>query len=355
MQEIDLQNATAYLRQVGQLAGDESCEVAELAGGVSNLVLRVSFPDGHRSDFVLKQARPQLRTADPWFCTVERIWREVDVLKACAELLADFSAATPSLLHAVTPAVLFEDRDNYVFTMSAAPAAHTVWKAELLAGRVEPWSARQCGLLLGALHAGSWKSTDLAVRLADRQVFRELRLDPYFRHVARVHPAEARHFQRLIDGNEGCQLSLVHADFSPKNLLVYPIAEAKQLSGMMLVDFETGHFGDPAFDLGFFLSHLVLKAFHFKPHHQPYLDLTREFWTAYESVLRPAIGDVAYRDLLARGIQNLAGCAWARIDGTSKVDYLQDTACQSSVRVFCRELFRAEPSDWSVVLAMAGS
>jgi 5-methylthioribose kinase len=46
----------------------------------------------------------------------------------------------------------------------------------------------------------------------------------------------------------------VHGDFSPKNLLIYG-------NSLMLIDFEVGHYGDPAFDLGFFLSHLTLKAY----------------------------------------------------------------------------------------------
>jgi aminoglycoside phosphotransferase (APT) family kinase protein len=45
----------------------------------------------------------------------------------------------------------------------------------------------------------------------------------------------------------------VHGDFSPKNLLVWE-------GRVMLIDCEVGHYGDPAFDLGFFVTHLVLKA-----------------------------------------------------------------------------------------------
>lgn len=395
MREIDVQNAAAYLQDVGLLAANELCNIRELAGGVSNLVLRVSFPDGHRPDFVLKQARPQLRTADLWYCTVERIWREVEVLRACGELLqqqpsnvggdsvADRIALDAVIgdgvaSYSIVPAVLFEDRDNYVFTMTAAPAAHTVWKADLLAGRVEPNIAKQCGRLLGELHAGSWGRADLAVRLADRQIFRELRLDPYYRHVARVHPDVAPHFQRLIDDNEARQLCLVHADFSPKNLLVYsqPVEERglapSQVDtirpgdetrgacppistggGLMLVDFETGHYGDPAFDLGFFLSHLLLKAIHRAPDHERYFDLTRQFWAAYEATLQPKIGDATYRELVARGIQNVAGCAWARIDGTSKVDYLQDPVRKDVIRAWCREVFHDGFQTWDQAIAAA--
>ncbi len=67
---------------------------------------------------------------------------------------------------------------------------------------------------------------------------------------------------------------LVLADFSPKNILVHA-------RGLTLVDFETAHAGDPAFDLGFFLSHLLLKAVRAAPDHEPYLALTQSFRDAY--------------------------------------------------------------------------
>ena len=84
----------------------------------------------------------------------------------------------------------------------------------------------------------------------------------------------------------------------------------------------------------------------------PFVELTRQFWHAYEAIMRPAIGDAAYDDLVARGLQYLAGCAWARIDGTSKVDYLTDPARQSVVRSWCRALFRMRPRTWQEAQAL---
>ena len=49
--------------------------------------------------------------------------------------------------------------------------------------------------------------------------------------------------------------ALVHGDFSPKNVLVYN----RQL---ILLDHEVLHFGDPAFDIGFSLTHFLSKALH---------------------------------------------------------------------------------------------
>ena len=367
MHEIVVTNAAAYLREQGWIDA-APVTVTRLAGGVSNEVLFVSQVDRPEANFVLKQARAQLRTRAPWFCSVERIWREVEVLKICTELLAASGEAACS---ATTPRVLFEDRENYAFAMTAAPRDHVVWKKQLLAGQLayKPEAqasesdamhslarraciatdqadleiAEQCGRLLGTLHRQSWENDDLARRLGDRQLFEELRIDPYYRTVARAFPEFAPHLERLIDSVANHPRCLVHADFSPKNLLVYP-------GGLMMVDFETGHFGDPAFDLGFFLSHLMLKAFYKAPDHEPYLELTRRFWQAYAATLLGLLSTRLYSHLVQRSIQNFAGCAWARIDGKSKVEYLNDSQRKSAVRELCQEILLQSLSTWDEVL-----
>ncbi|HEY5314119.1 MAG TPA: aminoglycoside phosphotransferase family protein, partial [Pirellulales bacterium] len=349
MQWLDEQNAADYLRQRGWLAPGESATVRPLAGGVSNQVLYVECPGRPGGDFVLKQARPQLRTPAPWFASIERIWREVEVLRICHDLTARRGSRLPPLV-AHTPEVLFEDRDNYVFAMQAAPPGHRTWKHDLLAGQAELNVAEQCGRLLGCLHALSWNDAQLAERIGDRTLFDQLRIEPYYRALARAHPDMAPQIQRLIDSVEAHPIALVHADFSPKNLLLYP-------GGMMLIDFETGHYGDPAFDLGFFLSHLLLKAVYHAPHHEPFLNLPARFIQAYG--LETAATVQSDRNRLAqwqamslRGVHNLAGCTWARLDGTSKIEYLEDEGQRQWVRDVCRQLLSAEPTHWSEVLKM---
>lgn len=334
-------NAEEYLRASGRIAPDEAVRIERLAGGVSNEVLYIRRLDDCQGDFVLKQARPQLRVADPWFCSVERIWREVEVLRTCQRVLQERAG----VLGASTPQILFEDRENYCFAMQAAPREHVVWKELLLSGRADESIATACGQLLAALHAGTWRDASARAALGDRSMFDALRMDPYYRFTADAQPHAAWHFERLVESLGQHLVCLVHADFSPKNLLVFR-------GGLMMVDFETGHYGDGAFDLGFFLSHLVLKAFHLAPRHEPYLGLIAAFWRAYQCGLAPTVAPNEYRALVARGIQNLAGCAWARLDGKSKIDYLQDPARRACVRSMCRELFESQAQEWNEALAM---
>ncbi|MCH8046246.1 MAG: phosphotransferase [Planctomycetes bacterium] len=344
MKLIDESSAEGYLRQTGRIGPEEKVRVYELLGGVSNVVLYVRRE--RSDDFVLKQAREQLRVPEPWFCSVERIFREADVLRICERVLRppiDGLGHESAYFTVSTPRILFEDREQYIMAMTSASPDHVVWKQELMTGRSDAGIVAACGHLLGRLHAGTWQDAAVAEQIGDQQVFDQLRIDPYYRHAANVREEFRPALERLIDSLSSHKLSLVHADFSPKNLLVFS-------DGLMMVDFETGHFGDPAFDVGFFLSHLMLKAFHFAPKHLPYLLQTEAFWPSYEAALMKTAGEAAFRDLVGRGILNFAGCALARLDGKSGIDYLDDEARRDQVRRLCHDVFEEEPSTWKWVV-----
>ncbi len=341
MHQVEPANALVYLREQHWIGPDERAFVRALTGGVSNEVLYVERPDRPGQDFVLKQARAQLRVAMPWFSAIDRIWREVDFLETCGDILVRSPVVEGSVTAGV-PRVLHTDRVNFAFAMSAAPSDHVVWRKELLAGRADkPW-ARLAGRLLGTLHAESWRDEALMARFADRQIFDELRLDPYYRTVAKRYPEHVTSLTALVDSVWEHHLCLVHADYSPKNMLLHA-------GGMMLVDFETGHFGDPAFDLGFFLAHLVLKATLHAPRHEEFLTLADEFWSQYEALVAPRAVHNDYAALVRRGCQNLAGCLLARIDGKSPVDYLNDPPRQALIREVAIQWLTDPPVAWATV------
>lgn len=335
MELIDASTAEDYLRRTGRVAATARLEVERLAGGVSNEVLLVNVLDepGPPHSFVLKQSRPQLRTPQPWFCTVERVWRETAVLALCQRL-----AGSDQI-----PRLLFEDRGNYLFGMSAAPRNHRTWKDDLLAGRVDAAIGRACGQLLGALHAGSWRDPEIARQLTDRQLFDELRLDPYYRTVARTIPDAAGAFEDAIASLGAHACALVHADFSPKNVLLYP-------GGLLLVDFETGHYGDPAFDLGFFFSHLLLKGYLHAPRYEPLVDLAEQSWDAYRQTVEPRLSRDDWQALDARWTQHLGACLWARLDGKSQVEYLNAPPVREAARELARSLLFAPHVRWPQAL-----
>jgi 5-methylthioribose kinase len=302
-----------------------------LGWGVSNAVLRVETSE---RTFILKQSRPQLRTRDAWFSDLERVYREQEVMQVLYPLLPE-----PTV-----PAVLFSDRPNYVFAMSHAPAGSRVWKEALLAGQVEPAVGARAGMILGRIHEATACTTRLIEPFRDHTVFVQLRVDPYYRRVQERRPEVAHAVQPIIDRMLTVKEALCHGDYSPKNVLTHD-------RGFTLVDYETAHFGDPTMDLGFFLSHLVLKAVKRHGMRQQYFQLIRVFWDAYASEVhfRPAAV------LEARGIEHLAVCLLARIDGTSPVEYLTEALKREAVRSLGRRLLWERPAHLNEVLALCES
>jgi 5-methylthioribose kinase len=320
------ENAAEYLRQRGWI-GPGAVQIEPLSGGVSNIVLRVEAGDRL---FVVKQSRPRLRTKDAWFSDVERVYREQEVMEVLHPLLP--SGVVPKVLHA--------DRERYVFVMEHAPREARVWKELLLAEQVDLAIGERAGRILGRIHEVTGSQPQRIRGFADRSVFVQLRVDPFYRRIQERRPEIAGLVTPLIDEVMSRADALCHGDFSPKNLLVHE-------QGLTLVDYETAHLGDPAMDLGFFFSHLVLKAF--AQHHQGsrYLELTVAAWRGYGAEVRFH----SVEDLVRRGIGHLAVCLLARIDGTSPVDYLREEPRREAVRRLGRGLLQVPLTRWPDVLA----
>lgn len=339
MFEVDASNVLEYFANAGrpqweQLGLDADglakSTAAELAWGVSNIVIRVDTPV---RSFVVKQSREQLRTKIDWFSQLDRIWREVDVLQTLDSLL-------PS---GAVPRVLSEDRDNYLFTMEAIDADHRVWKADLLDGVFNSSIADTLAGHLAAIHRGSTSHPEIAERMSDQTVFDELRLDPFYRYVAETCPRFATPLNSLIERTTRRHDCLVLADFSPKNILLTS-------KGPVIVDFETGHYGDPGFDIGFFLSHLLLKTIKHHEHRSAAIAPARQFWSVYRGKLAVAptpewLATERRNSTFERqSIEHLAACMLARVDGKSRVDYLKESWQPDLVREFCHRLLISDLS-----------
>lgn len=322
MLELSPDNVCDYLRRTGRIAADCEWTAEALAWGVSNVVLRVSPVGG--DDFVLKQSRTKLRTESDWFSRLDRIHRETDAMRVASQVLPG----------GAVPRILFEDRDNYLFAMEAVSRDHVVWKQELLEGRADSGVAATAGRFLGLMHRETSGDSDLASRWRDSTVFDELRIDPFYRTIAARRPEIAEHIDALIRTMESMRTCLVHADFSPKNIL---LTEAADVRNVALVDFETAHYGDPAFDLGFFLSHILLKGVHHAPAHPAMLELARTFLREYDSTgLAVAVEQHA--------ALHLAACMLSRVDGKSPVDYLDENS-REFVRRYTIEILTGTAAD----------
>lgn len=342
MLELGPNNLIDYLCDTGRMSREVAARshAQTLSGGVSNVVMRVTVPDGE--DFVVKQSRAQLRTQAAWFSQPERIWRERDVLEV-------LSRVTPPGL---VPKLLFEDRDNYLFAMEAISREHLVWKSCLLEGEVDTSIASRLGGALANIHAQTVGDADLCQRLGDRTIFDELRLDPFYRYMAERDSELRPPLERLIDETLATPVCLVLGDFSPKNILLVPSEAGYDGTQprLVLVDFETGHFGDPAFDLGFFLSHLLLKSIKHARQFDKFLEMVVVFWSGYCLALATSQLPIPDEmDLERRTVCHLAACLKARVDGKSTVDYLTSEA-HALVRELTREWLLSPPDSLIVLL-----
>jgi 5-methylthioribose kinase len=325
MLELTPDNALDYVRTRGWIAPGPA-RVEPMGWGISNIVLRILTTE---RTFVLKQSRPQLRTRDLWLSDLERIYREQDVMEVLQPLLPE-----PTV-----PEVLFSDRANYLFAMSHAPAGSQVWKESLLRGRVDLAIGQRAGQILGQMHETTARQTNLVERFADHTVFVQLRVEPFYRRIQERRPEVAEVVEEIITRMLRRKVALCHGDYSPKNILTHA-------RGFTLVDYETAHFGDPTMDLGFFLSHLILKAIKHHPVHQRFFDLTRAFWQAYAQ----AISFRPLAELEANAIEHFGVCILARIDGTSPVDYLPEQPKREAARRLGLRTLLERATSWETVL-----
>ncbi len=290
-----------YLRETGRLSADEAAVCKVLAGGVSNRTVLVKRPNGET--WVIKQALPKLRVAEDWFSDPARIHCEALGLTWLAHL-APAGTITP---------MIFEDREQHLLAMQAVPQPHENWKTLLLAGELERDHVVQFGQLLGTIHHRSRElQKEIAPVFEDRTFFETLRLEPYYRFSATRNPATAAFFAELIGDTLATRLALAHGDYSPKNILVHK-------GRLILLDHEVIHFGDPAFDLGFSLTHLLSKAHHVSARRADFLQAVAGYWESY----RQTAGEIPLLPgLERRAVRHTLACLLARVDGRSPLEYL---------------------------------
>src|SRR3989442_1583767 len=140
------------------------------------------------------------------------------------------------------------------------------------------------------------------------------RIEPYYLYAAELVPAAAPFLFALVDETRSVAATLTHGDFSPKNVLIHE-------GRLKLLDFEVAHIGDPAFDLGFSLAHLLSKARHLPGVRTELRSSVNLYWNAY----REAIGDASFADgLEARAVRHACACLLARAQGRSQLEYLSE-------------------------------
>jgi aminoglycoside phosphotransferase (APT) family kinase protein len=291
-----------------------------LPGGVSSDIWLVR---AGAVAFCVKRALSRLRVAADWRAPTERNTKEAAWIKAVA-----------GFMPGAVPALLAEDAGAGMFAMDyLPPQSFEGWKAQLQRGHVIPATAAEIGRRLARIHGRFARSPVVAAEFATDQIFHAIRLEPYLLATARAHPDRAAALERLAETTARTKLTLVHGDVSPKNILVGP-------KGPVFIDAECAWFGDPAFDLGFCLNHLLLKCLWVPP-------AAHRLLAAFDSLAEAYFAEIDWEPPEALGRRTahlLPGLFLARIDGKSPVEYLTSETDKDRVRRVARS-FLAGPAD----------
>lgn len=298
-----------------------------LSGGVSSDIWRVDLP---RRTLCVKRALPKLRVQADWEAPADRNLYEWRWFKTVRRWILD-----------AAPEPLAFDRERRLLAMAFLPPKdHPLWKAELMAGRVDVAFAGAVGERMGRIHASSAREPALAADFASDEGFFALRIDAYLLAAARRRPEVAAEIQSLADRTARTRLGLVHGDATPKNILMGP-------RGPVFLDAETAWWGDPAFDLASLLNHLLLKRL-------PVPDRARELNESFQALAGAYLQRVDWEPkaaLEARAASLLPALLLARVDGKSPVEYVTAENQKDLVRAVATQLLREPPSALDAVRA----
>ena len=299
----DSDQLMAYLLENNWISSSEMIGIQILKGGVSNRT--VLLKRAAHADWVIKQAIPKLRVKEDWYCSPARIRSESKGMLWLAEILPE----------GTVPRLIYEDSTQDLIVMEAIPTPHFNMKKKLLEGSVDPDLFSQMGEILGIVHRRGSGNAEIAEVFEDSSFFEILRLEPYYRFTAKRVARAQTFLLDLCDQTINHPYSIVHGDFSPKNILIF---EGK----LRLIDHEVIHYGDATFDLGFSLSHFLSKALHLPGSRSDLFKSTKIYFKSYQAQNPPW-----NKKIEKRTIAHTLGCLLARVHGRSPLEYLTDREC----------------------------
>jgi len=298
---------------------DPRAHLTPLSGGVSSELYLVE--DGAEK-FVVKRALPKLKVKDNWFADVSRNTSERNYLEYVGRLMPG-----------AVPQLRFANPDAGYFGMEFLGEGFANWKQLLLAGDCRTEHAALAGKILGEIHRRTSFNNALRKQFDTTANFHQLRLEPYLLTTGERHPELRDLFFTEAQRIESTRESLVHGDFSPKNILI-------RGDRMVLLDCEVAWYGEPAFDVAFCLNHLFLKSLHHAPKRLGIESMIAAFWCAYAEA---RLNGNSY-PVEQRLIPLLLMLLLARVDGKSPAEYLTAPK-QQFIREFVHKYLPSPPKN----------
>lgn len=298
-----------YLTSKNVIQKNDNPQVEVLTGGVSNVVIAITTAN---QKLVLKQALAELAVSEKWEADQRRAIVEANAIEL-------FNKLTPNQV----PKLIFLDPDRFILVLERVPVGSTVWKSDLLAGVINPDIGLKLGATLASWHNYGEKSAEAKLKFMEDSLFEQLRIDPFYRFVATKNPQIEVPIRKLINELEGDKTTVVHGDFSPKNIMVATNDD------IYILDFEVTHVGNPVFDLAFLTAHLLCKFFRTEDrlHAKLLANTAISFMKEYQTLRRISPSVTRHAALIAL----------ARVEGKSPVNYLS-TDAQQKLQVFTKDV-----------------
>ena len=296
-----------YLKATKLIDVNNPVRINRFSGGVSSKVIQVSLQN---DSFVIKQSLSKLRVKDDWFSDIRRIITERKCLEVYNRIVPDY-----------VPRILHYDDQNYLFVMESAPKESMPWKALLLNGNIDYNIGEKAAYALARVHEVTSRDSDIKNEFKDDRFFIELRIEPYLKTIKNRHPKLKQHIQYAINYLLKYKTVLVHGDYSPKNILVAD-------NGILILDFEVAHWGNPIFDLAFLTNHFLLKSIKNKKWANSYLNIMLFLVDTYFKN-RPSVNR---KEMEQKTILVLALLFLARVDGKSPAEYITKEKDKNTIR-----------------------
>ena len=327
---IDISNKNsleAYLLDRGIVKKEEAYSLHYCRGGVSGTVAFVST--GGKA-LIIKQALRQLKVKEDWFCDPNRMGIEYRSNEIYHRLAPD-----------CVPRVHFYDEENCIFGREAAPENCSTWKADLLSGLLDFTIAEKAINTLSLVHNRCAEDKEAAVTFADKTIFYELRISPYIEFTVKKYPELADFAQPVVKELMDSAITLVHGDYSPKNIMVTG-------RDIRIVDYEVAHYGHPSFDLAFFANHFVLKAVKNKCWANAYIAMLAYMLDLYFSNVTFMSAQVLEQSF----VRLLSLLMLARVDGKSPAEYITLDEDKALIRSMAFDLIQQNVNDYKTALSV---
>lgn len=276
-------------------------EYIKITDGVSSDIWYVKTEKGF--EFCIKRALKKLSVKEDWFAPISRSNFEVSYFKACQNI------SSKSF-----PKILGHDKNKYILAMEwFNPEKYILWKKKLLDISFETKEGYSISNILYKKHSFFHNKLNYKKEFENDKTFYDIRIEPYILFTSKSYPEYANFFIDTAKSLVFNKKTLIHGDFSPKNILIgadFPI----------ILDAETACWGDPIFDLAFCNNHMILKSILNFTYKKKYILLSKEFIETYINRINWE-EKISFTDRFLKLIPLLI---LARLDGKSPIEYYQD-------------------------------